>query len=601
MGGLFSIIASIIDPKPICMDNRLVLDQNVNPGLIFDASTNQFRDKSDSKCKEHITHLKITNELNKIGIVDANFSTNGIKNVMNILGCNSDEFLHMMLRNSDFSKNLIRFLMPSVEVFGLEKCEKIAKITKTSNEKFPRYVEKDSKYSYVSEVKTGFIVLLRMIPKFPVDMKQVIEGLQNGNFIASFKDEDFIFETLTNWNILQRHETLNDALMYINKKDLPTCHLRYQLKPIGKNMQSPSFPDDYMEEWLEQLFKVESFCMAVEDCLKEIEVPVLKQSARLFTSSLIEKKLFVVVDTVDQKNLFFWESQFVVVNGLQNVPAILDVYDKLESKNYCFAIFTNVEMFQICFGGNHAEKVVLSEDSHVFGLMRLKPAKSGKTKKQKGSYLKICPKSECSKARKWICDKCFQFVGQIGNSLACDCGEFYPENCQFKCFHENHGDDWISLVEQRKNNFNEGKKGKSVLRTSGRIQEMYKPTEIEVDAKMDDLKKNKTKPDFAVEKQQKQNLEILPIQPLLDECREIFVSKDDKTNTTDNWYNILVVGQSGVGKSSLLNAFKNYLLFPTADDALKSRLEYMVPCKFPVYYEDGTEKLVVIGEDDVNE
>ncbi|KAI1137351.1 hypothetical protein F5Y05DRAFT_389067 [Hypoxylon sp. FL0543] len=47
-----------------------------------------------------------------------------------------------------------------------------------------------------------------------------------------------------------------------------------------------------------------------------------------------------------------------------------------------------------------------------------------------------------------------------------------------------------------------------------------------------------------------------------------------------DYLNILILGETGVGKSTFINAFINYLSFDTLDDALKENLNYVVPCSF---------------------
>uniref|UniRef100_A0AC34R080 AIG1-type G domain-containing protein n=1 Tax=Panagrolaimus sp. JU765 TaxID=591449 RepID=A0AC34R080_9BILA len=607
-----------------------------------------------------------------------------------------------MLFNPDICNRIKYFLIPPVNDFVLARYETVVGVRELISGDYYN-PENQSNSFYVSKIKTGVIVLLRVLPKFPVDLKHVIAFLNGGS--------------------CQQHDTLKGAMDYISQISSQPCIIRCHLKPNGENV---TVPDCYRFPWhvyLQQLYGAEFCCVAVEDFLQKVDVTVpfylgsflngllpkvsenLKQHLkfyqasnfsqlcqnilsmypdlrafrhysygevyqlvtkfyneatvpslsnyhdystslsflsfdfekfRKFEFSRVDGKLFVIVDTEEQKYLRLWDSPIIIVNGFKNVSTILDIYDNLESQNYLFAIFTDPHVFHNRFDGT--EQIAFSQCPHFLGLMKMKPTElASKMKESNERFEKHCPNRESFKTRRWICNNCFRFVGKVGTNLLCECGESFPENCQVKCFHENHGDEWIPLVESKKIDLkSEQKKVVHELRTSKMVEEMNseKPTEPTMNEKkaeesnstLEEIKINgwsKNGPKYKTDKKEtnqeqcnktsvtvvdikskipkpEPKLEVLPICPVPDECRNIFTA-DAIYKKTDNCYNILVVGQSGVGKSSLLNAFKNYLLYPTADDALKSRLNYMVPCEFPVYYEDGTKKVVKIGKDDVNE
>uniref|UniRef100_A0AC34GLP4 AIG1-type G domain-containing protein n=1 Tax=Panagrolaimus sp. ES5 TaxID=591445 RepID=A0AC34GLP4_9BILA len=66
-------------------------------------------------------------------------------------------------------------------------------------------------------------------------------------------------------------------------------------------------------------------------------------------------------------------------------------------------------------------------------------------------------------------------------------------------------------------------------------------------------------------------------------------------------FNLLVLGQSGTGKSTWINSFANYLHYETLDDALNAEPVCLIPSKFTLTDDDYRQIEVSIGKDDKNE
>jgi hypothetical protein len=66
--------------------------------------------------------------------------------------------------------------------------------------------------------------------------------------------------------------------------------------------------------------------------------------------------------------------------------------------------------------------------------------------------------------------------------------------------------------------------------------------------------------------------------------------------------NILILGETGVGKSTFVNAFINYLSFDTFDEARNSsRLNWVIPCSFSIQVSEHgkiVSKFIKVGLDD---
>jgi predicted GTPase len=67
----------------------------------------------------------------------------------------------------------------------------------------------------------------------------------------------------------------------------------------------------------------------------------------------------------------------------------------------------------------------------------------------------------------------------------------------------------------------------------------------------------------------------------------------------DREINILLLDQTGVGKSTFINAFANYIVSDTLEQAVKDEMQVIIPTSFSFSdYETFEEKMIVVGNED---
>lgn len=79
--------------------------------------------------------------------------------------------------------------------------------------------------------------------------------------------------------------------------------------------------------------------------------------------------------------------------------------------------------------------------------------------------------------------------------------------------------------------------------------------------------------------------------------KKISIKNTAWKNKSGKYYNILLLGATGVGKSTFINAFVNYMSFKTLHEARSRKPTVLIPSKFVVTDENLQMKVIEVGKD----
>uniref|UniRef100_A0AC34FYP5 G domain-containing protein n=1 Tax=Panagrolaimus sp. ES5 TaxID=591445 RepID=A0AC34FYP5_9BILA len=264
-------------------------------------------------------------------------------------------------------------------------------------------------------------------------------------------------------------------------------------------------------------------------------------------------KLFHVIQEPKHKQLITFKQQkhqkIIIINGEKSVQEIQYYYETFEAQKIFLACLSENATAELKAGitMDKNEKALYFHGSEPYYLGHFKPTNpshhDGIEFKSLPWSILPCPCKQNDKGRIWICTECKQIVQNYNDSLICKCGITSPQNDQFKCFNENHSTNFL--------NFDENSNSKLQ-------QDQLLSDENANDEIIENIFYN---PQTAITYQKHPK-----IKKLNGAAREK-LEKAHQKSFRSKTINIAVIGESGVGKSTLLNAISNYLKYESAEDA----------------------------------
>uniref|UniRef100_A0A914YWL8 AAA+ ATPase domain-containing protein n=1 Tax=Panagrolaimus superbus TaxID=310955 RepID=A0A914YWL8_9BILA len=660
--------------------NILSFRATVDPGQWYDIRSEGLQHQTlyDAKIHEFCPNSNPTFDINLIDSI--NFG----EGLCETLKISADSFV----RNISDSKNItfMYFVLPPAPKYVLIKVEKIFKQKRA---KFVNTVPDTT--HFVKNVHYGNIVLVRIVPKCEdTNLNIITENFDE--FLLNSKNfgNDFLVESLTNFDEWKHHESINAAMEYANQRiewREEKRVVRFDLQKIDSKKVLWQEEEDF-EGILERILRINFLCHLMEiflrragnDKIDPTKLPTRKYFANLlelgkiidekgktllendlinptanfsvneaheyakgfFQDMLILKadcqrflkkraqlihkpkfenevmdrniiifnlfhsiygflsrnnfelhfgKLFHVIRAPKHQTIINLKQQrnqkILIINGEKSVQEIQYYYETFEAQ----------KIFLICLSSDHItleSNIILNDKSEKalyfqgcqesYNLGHFEPTNVSHHEEINSKSLLPwttlpCPCKKSAKDRIWICTKCKEIVQNYDEtSLICNCGISSLVEDHFKCINENHSTNFLNFDQNSNTKLSHNQ---------------FKADENANDEIIENIFYN---PETALTYQKHPK-----IKKLNGAARKKFENATKAKSVRSKTINIVVIGESGVGKSTLLNAIANYLKFETAEMALKNDLEYIIPCQFKVFYDDFSERLVSIGNSDKNE